>query len=197
MMRGHEIIHGVPVGEPKYEIIRGVKTYMPPSAGSYHFDVNTNLILIFGNYCRRNKCGVVFGDIDVHLPDAKNVYRPDINVICDRSIIKEYVFGAPDLIVEILSKSTAKNDLTVKKEDYERNGVKEYWIVNPREKFIQVYHLVDGKYILDDFYCQYTKEELKQFSDEERAQIKDKIKVSIFEDLFVNVDDVFYGLDDY
>ena len=194
-MRGHEIIRGMPFGEPKYEIIRGVKTYMAPSAGAYHFTVNTNLLFIFEFYCRKNNCAKVYGDIDVHLPDAENVYRPDINVICDRSIIKEHIYGAPDLIVEILSKSTAKNDLTVKKDDYERNGVKEYWIVNPKEKFIQVYHLVDGKYILDDVYGQYTKEELEQFDERERAQIKNKIKVSIFDDLYVDVDDVFYGMD--
>ena len=194
-MRGHEIINGMPIGEPKYEIIRGVKTYMPPSAGFYHYNVNTNLIFIFEMYCRKNNCGVVVGDIDVHLSDAENVYRPDINIICDRSIIKEHIYGAPDLIVEILSKSTAKNDLTVKKDDYERNGVKEYWIVNPRDKFIQVYHLVDGKYILDDVYGQYSKEELEQFDEEERAKIKKKIKVSIFDDLYVDVSDVFYGID--
>ena len=194
-MRGYEIIDGVPVGEPKYEIIRGVKTYMAPSAGSRHFYIDSNLMLIFGNYCRKNKCGVVFGDIDVHLPDGKSVYRPDINVVCDRSIIKNFIYGAPDLIVEILSKSTAKNDLTVKKEDYEKNGVKEYWIVNPIDKSIQVYHLIDGRYNLDYIYHKFTPEDLEEFEDDERAQLRDKIKVSIFDDLYVDVDDVFYGMD--
>ena len=194
-MRGYEIIEGEPVGEWKYEIIEGVKTYMPPSAGAYHHGIDTNLIFIFAMYCRKNNCGVVFGDIDVHLPDGKNVYRPDINVICDRKIIKNVVYGAPDLIVEILSKSTAKNDLGKKKNDYEKNGVKEYWIVNPLDKTIQVYHLVDGKYILDDVYAKYTESELEQLDEEERAQIKDKIKVSIFDDLYVDVDDVFYDID--
>ena len=197
MMRGYEIIDGVPVGEPKYEIIRGVKTYMPPSAGSYHFDVNTNLIFIFEMYCRKKNCGKVYGDIDIHLPDGENVYRPDINIVCNRSIIKKHIYGAPDLIVEILSKSTAKNDLGVKKDDYEKNGVKEYWIVNPNDKSVQVYQLIDGKYYLDHVYHQYTSEELEEMGEEERSKIRDKIKVSIFEDLFVDVDDVFYGLDDY
>ena len=196
-MRGYEIINGVPVGEPKYEIIRGVKTYMAPSASSEHFYVDFNLRLLLGNYCRKNKCGVVFGDIDVHLPDGKNVYRPDINVICDSSIIRigDTVYGSPDLIVEILSKSTAKNDLGVKKEDYEKNGVREYWIVNPKDKSVQVYHLIEGKYKLDYVYHIYTSEELDNLEEEERAQIRDKIKVSIFDDLFIDVSDVFYGIE--
>ena len=195
-MRGYEISNGEPIGEPKYEIIEGVKTYMPPSAGYYHFAVNTNLIFIFEMYCRKHNCGAVFGDIDVHLPDGKNVYRPDVNVICDRSIIKNFVYGAPDLIVEILSKATAKNDLGKKKTDYECNGVKEYWIVNPKDKSIQVYHLINGKFNLDEVYHKYTPEELEELPEEERAQIKNKIKVSIFDDLFVDVADIFYGIED-
>ena len=168
---------------------------MPPSAGANHHKIDTNLIFIFTMYCRKNNCGVVLGDIDVHLPDMESVYRPDINVICDRSIIKNFVYGAPDLIVEILSKSTAKNDLTIKKEDYERNGVKEYWIVNPKDKTVQVYHLVEGKYILDDIYAKYTDEELEELEEEERAKIKTQIKVSIFDDLNVEIDDIFHGID--
>ena len=191
----YEIIDGKPVGEWKYEIIEGVKNYMSPSAGAFHHKIDTNIIFEFEMYCRKNNCGIVFGDIDVHLPDG-NVYRPDINVICDRSIIKRFVYGAPDLIVEILSKSTAKNDLTIKKDSYEKNGVKEYWIVNPKDKSIQVYHLVEGKYILDDIYAKYSQDELEELDEDERANIKKQIKVSIFDDLYVNVDDVFHGLDD-
>ena len=182
--------------EERYEIIGGVKFIMAPSAVSEHFFIDTNLIVVFGNYCRKNKCGVVFGDIDVHLPDGDNVFRPDVMIICDRSIIKKggTVYGVPDLVVEILSPSTANNDLGAKKDAYERNGVKEYWIVNHVDKSVQVYHLIEGKFKLDYVYHIYTDQELSMLEDYERDAIKYGIKVSIFDDFIVDVADVFYDI---
>jgi len=182
--------------EERYEIIEGVKNLMAPSAVSEHFFVDTNLVIIFGNYCRKNKCGTVFGDIDVHLPDEKNVFRPDVMIICDRNIIKKggTVYGTPDLVVEILSPSTANKDLGIKKDIYEKNGVKEYWIVNHVDKSVQVYHLVDGKFKLDYVYHVYTPQELEMLEEWERNEIKNEIKVSIFDDLIVDVADVFYDI---
>ena len=183
--------------ERHYEIIEGVKLFMAPSAVSEHFFIDKNLIFVFESYCRKNKCGIVFGDIDVHLPDTQNVFRPDIMIICDRNIIKKHgtVYGVPDLVVEILSPSTAKNDFGIKKDVYERNGVKEYWIVNYVDKTVQVYHLIEGKYRLDNVYHVYTEQELSMLEEEDRAKITNEIKVSIFDDLVVDVNDVFYDLD--
>ena len=180
----------------RYETIEGVKNIMAPSAVSEHFFIDTNLVVVFGNYCRRNKCGVVFGDIDVHLPDGNNVFRPDVMIIRDRNIIKSggAVYGTPDLVVEILSPSTAKNDMGVKKDAYEKNGVKEYWIVNHVDKSVQVYHLIDGKFNLDYVYHVYTDQELEMLEESERSEIKNDIKVSIFDDLIVDVADVFYDI---
>ena len=182
--------------EERYEIIGGVKSVMAPSAVSEHFFVDKNLVYVFENYCRKNKCGIVFGDIDVHLPDGDNVFRPDVMIICDRNIIKKggTVYGVPDLVVEILSPSTAKNDLGAKKDAYERNGVKEYWIVNHVDKSVQVYHLIDGKFNLDYVYHVYTPQELLMLEEKERSAIKYNIKVSIFDDLIVDVADVFYDI---
>ena len=181
----------------RYEFIEGVKCIMAPSAISEHFFVDKNLVFVFEDYCRKNKCGVVFGDIDVHLPDGDNVFRPDVMIICDRSIIKRggAVYGVPDLVVEILSPSTAKNDLGVKKDAYEKNGVKEYWIVNHVDKSVQVYHLIDGKFKLDYVYHVYTPQELTMLEEDERNAIKYGIKVSIFDDFIVDVGDVFYDID--
>ena len=121
---------------------------------------------------------------------------PDVSVVCDDSILKEggTIYGAPDLVIEILSPSTAKNDFTVKKDAYERNGVKEYWIVNHVDKSIQVYHLINGKFEMDHFYHVYTPGELAHLDDKQRAAVRYEIKVSIFDDLFVDVGDVFYGI---
>ena len=182
--------------EERYEIIEGVKTIMAPSPTCEHNTVDTNLIIIFGNYCRKNKCGRVFGDnIDVHLPDG-NLVMPDLSVVCDRSILKEEgtIYGVPDLIVEILSRSTAKRDIGIKKAIYERNGVKEYWIVNRWAKTVEVYLLKDGKFDLDYIYQVYKPIELERITEQERSGLKFEIKVSIFEDLLVDVHDIFYDV---
>ena len=93
---------------------------------------------------------------DVRLPkngetdDGKiyTVVQPDICVVCDLSKIdKRGCIGAPDLIVEIQSFSTARYDLTEKFNLYEASGVREYWIVFPYEKCVEVFLLQpDGKY---------------------------------------------------
>ena len=100
----------------------------------------------------------------------------------------------PDLVVEILSRSTMKNDISIKKYIYERNGVKEYWIVNHWIKAIEVYHLVEGKYELDNVYQIYSPNEWENLEDEERAEAKFDIKVSIFDDLIVDINKVFMWL---
>ncbi len=180
----------------RYEIIEGVKNIMSPSPGWIHADVDSNLITIFKNYCRKNNCGKVFGDnIDVHLPDG-SLFMPDLSIVCDRKILKDggTIYGVPDLIVEILSKSTAKKDFGKKKDAYERNGVKEYWIVNPIDKSIQVYHLIDRKFNLDYIYHIFEEVDLELLTEKEREEIKTQIKVSIFDDLLVEVSDVFYDI---
>ena len=181
----------------RYEIIEGVKSIMSPSPTWEHNMVDGNLLTIFKNYCRKNECGMAFGDnMDIHLPDEKNILKPDVSVFLNFSIFKhgKNVHGVPDLVVEILSPSTAKKDFSIKKDAYERNGVKEYWIVNHVDKSIQVYHLIDGKFEMDNFYHVYSPAELDHLDDKQRSEIKNEIKVSIFDDLIVNVADVFYDL---
>ena len=179
----------------RYEIIEGVKSIMSPSPTWEHNMVDGNLLTIFKNYCRKNECGMAFGDnMDIHLPDEKNVLKPDVSVFLNFNIFKhgKNVHGVPDLVVEILSPSTAKKDFSVKKDAYERNGVKEYWIVNHVDKTVQVYHLINGKYELDHIYHVFTTDELEQLEEDERAELKNDIKVSIFDDLIVDVADIFY-----
>ena len=76
--------------------------------------------------------------------EIDNVVQPDLVVICDRSKIdKRGCKGAPDLIIEILSYSTAKKDLNEKFNLYQQSGVKEYWIVFQGEAVVEVYQLND------------------------------------------------------
>ena len=179
--------------EPDYEIIEGVKVFMSPSPNAEHGSIVGNVVTIFNTYCWATRTARIFGDnIDVHLPDG-SIFKPDVTVVCDFNIIKFQgtIYGVPDLVVEILSRSTMKKDIGIKKMVYERNGVKEYWIVNPWAKSIEVYHLIDGKFELDNVYQKYSQTDLKLLTEEEKAEIKNEIKVSIFEDLMVEVDKVF------
>ena len=108
------------------------------------------------------KCRVYHAPFDVRLPINKeraddkiyDVVQPDICVVCDLSKIDaKGCIGAPDLIVEVLSPATLKYDWNYKFNLYERSGVKEYWIVDPRAKEVNVFLLQpEGNYDLGTTY---------------------------------------------
>jgi Uma2 family endonuclease len=105
---------------------------------------------------RKGNCHIYYAHFDVRLPlngssdDNKiyNVVQPDICVICDLTKLDDRgCIGAPDLIVEVLSPSTLKYDWNYKFNLYEKAGVREYWIVDPKAKTVNVFLLQpDGKY---------------------------------------------------
>jgi Uma2 family endonuclease len=130
----------LPEGAP-YQLIEGELIYMP-SPFTKHQEVASNLHLEIGRYVKQNKLGkVFFAPLDVHL-DEDNVYQPDILFVSIKrsSIIKKFIFGAPDFVVEILSKSTEDKDRGKKLFNYGKFGVDEYWIVNLNSEHIEVYH---------------------------------------------------------
>ena len=94
-------------------------------------------------HIRKNngQCIAVASPSDVILhEDSQNLFQPDIYVVCDRSKIRRSgIIGTPDLIVEILSSSTKRKDMTLKLGKYLDAGVREYWIVDPDQKKILVY----------------------------------------------------------
>ena len=177
-----------------FEIIEGERFDMAPAANTGHGTVIGTLFVDFFIYINRNNinAAVFVDDIDVHLPDG-NLFRPDLTVVCDSSIVDKEgsVNGVPDFVAEVLSHSTMKKDIGIKKTVYERNGVKEYWIIDRWSKRVEVYHLINGKYELDDVYKLYNEDELRNMTDQEKANINYNIKVSIFEDLFVDVRKIF------
>ncbi len=86
--------------------------------------------------------------MDVYL-GKRNIYQPDILFISKEKmdIIKDgKIKGAPDLIIEILSPSTAKFDMEDKKAVYEQYGVNEYWIVEPESKAVSGFTLTNQEY---------------------------------------------------
>lgn len=130
----------LPEGAP-YQLIKG-ELVMSPSPSTIHQEILKILGVKLVNVAEGRGMGkVYFAPIDVYFSD-KDVYQPDIIFISkDRvNIIGERkIEGAPDLIIEILSPATAYYDLRIKKETYEKAGVKEYWIIDPMEKIIEIY----------------------------------------------------------
>jgi Uma2 family endonuclease len=139
--------------EKRYEIING-ELFMVPAPNLSHQDISRNLEYLMWNYVREKNLGVVYdAPVDVVLSE-ENVFQPDIVFVSrdNFGILKEKaIFGAPDLVVEIISPSSIYNDMNVKKEIYEKFGVKEYWIVDPANKAIQIFTLEGGKFKLHFF----------------------------------------------
>ena len=180
--------------EERREELIGGKVVMMSPASAEHVYTAGSIYNIFKNYLKGKNC-IPFSDgLLVHLTD-ENKFVPDMMVVCDRSKIKsDGVHGAPDLVVEVLSPSTAKDDRTRKKEIYEACGVPEYWLVSPTDKSIEVYLLESGKYILHDVYTVRPDWVLKQMTDEERAAIVTEFKCHLYDDLIIRLDDIFGDL---
>ncbi len=90
---------------------------------------------------KKGKCIIFGAGIDVRLDcDDKTIVGPDITVVCEKDkLTKQYLDGAPDLVVEVLSPSTRKKDMTIKTSKYANAGVREYWIVDPKKETVVVY----------------------------------------------------------
>ena len=107
------------------EILNGKIIAMSPRPSVNHNIVMTNIYNIFTNYLEGNTCEAFTGGIDVHLTE-KDTVIPDVMIVCNKEIIKkDGIYGAPDLIVEVLSPGTAKNDRGYKRDLYGKCGVKE------------------------------------------------------------------------
>jgi len=167
------------------ELIGGFIHLMSPSPSAIHQEVCGNVFANLHHLIKSNKgkCEVFVAPFDVRLPQngekadeqIYNVVQPDICVVCDPSKIDERgCIGAPDLVVEIQSFSTAKYDLNEKFYLYETAGVREYWVVFPNDKGVMVFLLQpDGKY------------------DEGTKYEKGKIPVHIFGGYEIDLKDVF------
>jgi Uma2 family endonuclease len=179
--------------ERKWELHDGKIVYMAPSASEKHMTAAGNIFNIFKNALKLRKCRVYY-EFDVHF-SSKDMFKPDISVVCRKDIIKQGgIYGAPDLVVEVLSPSTANHDRAYKKNTYEKHGVKEYWIVNPQSRDIEVYLLKNGRFELDNVYAVIPDYELEKMSEENKKCIITKFKTSLFDDLVITLDEVFEDL---
>lgn len=133
-----------------YQLING-ELIMSPAPKLYHQTILLNISTELKLFNAKMKLGYIYpSPVDVFFEEHET-YQPDIVFVSlERAqILKEdKIEGAPDLVVEILSESTAYYDLKHKKNIYEKHIVKEYWIVDPIEKSIEVYENKKGKFIL-------------------------------------------------
>ena len=126
---------------------------MSPSPVVSHQKILLALAKQFMNYMdQNNDPGVLLiAPMDVHL-DEENIFQPDLLYVKEdrkKELVREYIFGAPDLIVEILSPSTAYYDLRQKKDIYEKYGVKEYIIIDPIQRNAEIYNLENDRFVLN------------------------------------------------
>ena len=140
--------------DTRYELLDG-ELILSPSARTAHQRTSGNIYYSLRTFVEENKLGEVFhAPYDVVLDDF-NVVQPDILFVSsERShIITDLnIQGAPDLVIEILSPSTARRDRTQKRALYERRGVPEYWLASADAKSVQVLTLQDGEYRVAGIY---------------------------------------------
>ena len=132
------------------EIIHGEKS-MAPSPFGYHQRIVANIFKYMSRFVEDKNLGEVFlSPLDVILEEGKFRLQPDLIYLKKENLhlLREWIYGTPDLVIEVVSKGTLTRDSVEKKEIYETFGVKEFWLVFPEIESLEVFTLVDGKYKL-------------------------------------------------
>jgi Uma2 family endonuclease len=171
--------------EQTVELIKG--KIMPMSAPSRkHQDISRELNGHFYTHLKKHTCKFYAAPFDVRLYDKRksakankdvfSVVQPDICIICDREKLDDKgCFGAPDLVVEILSPGNSLKEMKTKKLLYEENDILEYWIFDPEHETVFQFHLTEsGVYSPATIYVN-----------------EDILDCIIFPDLKINLKEVF------
>lgn len=146
--------------DERYELYDGQPVALA-SPSIRHQEVLTALLLQIGQFLKGKPCKVFPAPCDLRLfessedapEDVDIVLQPDLMVVCDKEKIDDHgVYGAPSLVIEILSESTRRYDKITKFNLYGRAGVPEYWLVDPDRQTVQVFTLEDGQYHAPDAY---------------------------------------------
>ena len=166
----------------RIEIINGEALMMAPPS-RVHQEISGEIFRQLANYLEGKKCRVYAAPFavrlferDVEAPeDVDTMVEPDLSVVCDSDKLDKYgCKGAPDVVIEILSPSTQRHDRLVKLGLYQRAGVREYWIVDPVSKSVQIFVLENGHYAAKDF-----------------GSAEEKVRVNVLEDCEINLSQVF------
>ncbi len=169
------------------ELIRGKVVKMSPAPNMSHQWVSSNVQSQIKNFLEGKRCQAFSAPFDVRLPLPKTkqtkdkidtVVQPDITVVCDFSKLDERgCNGAPEWVIEILSKSTSKKDLTEKFEIYQEAGIPEYWIIHPHECTVIAYFLNEKN--------KYESKQVRPFT------IGEQVPVTVFPDFEISLENVF------
>ncbi len=173
----------------RVELIKGWINKMSPAPKRIHQEFSRRIEVQIDQYLKNKDCKIYDAPFDVrliknkgqHNKEIDTVVQPDICVICDLEKLDDYgCVGAPDWIIEILSKSSMKTDEVDKFQLYEENRVKEYWIADTENCIIKAYLLNEktNKYELINYYT-------NEYED---------IPVSIFPDLKFDYNSLFKDL---
>lgn len=147
------------------ELIKGKIMVMSPAPNVVHQSISGNLHALLHPFFKHKKCRVFAALFDVRLYDRKKsilknqeiqtVVQPDLCVICqpEEKLDQQGCNGAPDWIIEILSKGNSKKEVHIKYELYQESGVTEYWLVFPGHQTIHQFVLNEQqKYELKQMY---------------------------------------------
>jgi Uma2 family endonuclease len=130
--------------EGEWELIDGIPLAMSPAPMRIHQSIATELMYNLRNQLEECKSCEVLGEIDYKVSDD-TILKPDIALTCGETN-ERYLTKAPEIIVEIISKSTAKRDEKYKFEIYEKEKVKYYILVYPNDLRAKIYKLKGSKY---------------------------------------------------
>lgn len=168
--------------QERMELINGYPVMMAPPSRA-HQGIVSQLNRQIANYLQGKKCSVYPAPFAVRLfeekrdrpEDVDTMVEPDITVVCDPAKLDDIgCRGAPDLVMEILSPSTQRHDRLTKFNLYQQAGVREYWIVDPVSRSVQVFLLEDGRYSAKDF-----------------GTAGETVRVNVLEDCVIDLSQVF------
>ncbi|OAS21401.1 hypothetical protein A8708_31545 [Paenibacillus oryzisoli] len=144
-----------------WELINGKSYNMSPAPTSLHQYIVGELYYALRTFLQNRNCFVFVAPFDVFFSESEeykspdHVAQPDLSVVCSKDqIAKNGCQGAPTLIIEVLSPSTALKDFNEKFNLYQKYGVQEYWIVDPGNRTVHVYWLKDGSYQVQHLYTE-------------------------------------------
>ena len=164
----------------RLELLKG-KIFQMDAPSLTHQAVSRNLTILIGNRFYNAPCKLFAAPFDVRLAkkgekdnEVYTVVQPDLCVVCDADKLDERgCWGAPDLIIEILSPGNSKKELKNKYELYQEAGVREYWLVHPQDEYVIINVLENNQY-----------RALPPFVDKEVTSV-------IFPDLSLQTEDIF------
>lgn len=177
------------------EMLNGRIVAMSPRPAMNHNRISGNIYHIFRTFLRGKTCEAFTDGMDLFLTPTDR-FVPDGMIVCNKDFIKkDGIHGAPDLVVEVLSSGTAKNDRGYKKDAYQRAGVQEYWIVDLANKAIEIYSLADGVFVLNHMYHHYLDSEIEEMKEDEKADIVKEFCSPHFPEMKLSLEEIFERVD--